>query len=185
MYIQPNSIIRLLKGVPLDNTYTDTIYFGSASAQLSHFQTYTYKLFTQQYYQRVNKGTLRVQVKADDIYDYNYLMFQNTSYGNKWFYAFINKVNYINDSVSEVEYEIDVIQTWLFEAVLEPSYVEREHSATDVVGDNIAPEPMDIGNIKCWDMVRFNDSWGTDDYALIVTHAPYNTGGDSGDDEEV
>lgn len=168
MYIQPNSIIRLLKGVPLDNTYTDTIYFPSASSQQSHFQSYPSKLFTNQTYQRVNKGTLRVQVKADDIYDYNYLMFQNTSYGSKWFYAFINKVNYINDNTSEVEYEIDEIQTWFFEATLEPSFVVREHTDNDNIGEHIAVEPVETGTPIATDIT---DKSLFNDYAVVVAHA--------------
>lgn len=184
MYIQPNTNIILLKGVPLDNTYSDTIYFADTTSQYNHFISYTNKMFPAQTYQRVNKRTLRVQIKADDIYDYNYLMFRNASYGTKWFYAFINRVNYINDNTSEVVYELDVMQTWMFEAVLEPSYVEREHSATDVIGENIAPEPVSIGDIRCTDIKRWNEAWGLDAYDVVVIHAPYHTGGDGGDSDD-
>ena len=173
MYIQPNTNIILLKGVPLDNTYTDTIYFADATAQYNHFISYTNMMFPAQSYQRVNKGTLRLQVTADNIYDYNYLMFRNASYGQKWFYAFINKVNYINDNTSEIEYELDVIQTWLFEAVLEPSYVEREHSATDVVGENIASEPINIGGTKCH---KVEDTDWFNDYVAVVAIADVDFG---------
>ena len=34
MVIEPNTTIRVLHDVPLDNTYNDTIYFSSLSAQL-------------------------------------------------------------------------------------------------------------------------------------------------------
>ena len=158
----------LLKGVPLDNTYTDTIYFGSVSAQRSHFQSYTSKVFLQQSYQRVNKNTLRVQVKADDIYDYNYLIFQNASYGNRWFYAFINKVNYVNDSASEIEYELDVMQTWMFDYILEPSFVVREHSQTDNIGEHIAVEPVEIGTPIATDIT---DKGLFGDYSVVVCRA--------------
>lgn len=171
-----------MKGVPLDNTYSDTIYFANVTDQYNYFSTLTgNKVFNQQTYQRVNKGTLRLQVLADEIYDYNYLMFRNTSYGSKWFYAFINKVNYINDTTTEIEYELDVIQTWMFEAVLEPSYVEREHSSTDVIGEHLAFEPVKLGEYKCHNMARWGDAWGLDSYSVVVIHAPYNTGGNSGE----
>ena len=148
MYIQPNSVIRLLTGVPLDNTYAHTIYFATAQAQAEYFagKTKTGCTFNNQTYQRVNKGTMRLQVLADNIYDCNYLMFQNTSYGNKWFYAFITSIEYVSNVVSEITYEIDVMQTWfLFDTTLLQSFVEREHSSTDVVGDNIVPEPVNLG----------------------------------------
>ena len=155
MYIAPNSTIILLKDVPLSRDYTDTIFFTSAAAQTSYFQAaYVKKTFTAQSYQRVKKWVMRLEVLADDIYDYNYMMFQNTSFGSKWFYAFITNVEYINNSVSEITYELDVMQTWLFEATVKPSYVERETAETDVIGANIAPEPIDIGPVKCYDYGR-------------------------------
>ena len=155
MYIAPNSTIILLKDVPLSRDYTDTIFFTSAAAQTSYFQAaYVKKTFTAQSYQRVKKWVMRLEVLADDIYDYNYMMFQNTSFGSKWFYAFITNVEYINNSVSEITYELDVMQTWLFESTVKPSYVERETAETDVIGANIAPEPIDIGPVKCYDYGR-------------------------------
>ena len=92
MYIAPNTTIRMLKDVPLDNTYRNTIYFTTAAIQSAYFQGKTKYTFANQSYQRVNRGVLRIARKADDLYDCNYLMFQNTSYGNKWFYAFVVSV---------------------------------------------------------------------------------------------
>lgn len=169
MYIAPNTTIVLLKSVPLDNTYTDTIYFANATAQYNYFMSKNPRTFGQQTYQRVGKNKIRLGVKADDVYAYNYLMFRNTAYGNKWFYAFITKSpEYINDNTCEIEYEIDEMQTWFFDYTLEPSYVEREHSATDVVGENIAPEPIDIGPIKCNSVVNTNFF---DSYTAVITSA--------------
>ena len=92
MYIEPNTVIRVLKNCPLDNTYDHTIWFGSLSAQTSYFMGLTKYTFPAQTYQRVNKGVMRLYRKADDLYDCNYLMFQNSSFGTKWFYAFITSV---------------------------------------------------------------------------------------------
>ena len=168
MYIQPNTTIILLKGVPLDNTYSDTIYFNSLSEQETHFKGYTSKVFGSNSYQRINRGKIRLEVKADSIYSYNYLMFKNTAYGNKWFYAFINSVEYVNDVTSEITFEIDVIQTWFFECILEASYVERETSSTDNIGENIAPEPVDLGPIRC---SKVNDTGLFESYVAVVAMA--------------
>lgn len=150
MYITPDSTVFLLEGVPLDNSYTDTIFFDNVTNQHAHFTTaYDRYEFNKLSYQRVNKGTIRVEKKADDLYACNYMVFQNTAYGSKWFYAFINAVTYINDITTEIAYEIDVMQTWFFEAILEPSYVDREHSSSDVIGEHLLPEPVDLGLIIC------------------------------------
>ena len=145
MYIEPNTIIKILKNCPLDTTYDHTIFFDTQENQTAYFNGLVKYTLNNQTYQRVNKNRMRVQYKADDLYDCNYIMFQNTSYGNKWFYAFIKSVEYINNITSEIEYEIDVMQTWFFDYTLGQCFVEREHSATDNIGDNLVPENLEQG----------------------------------------
>lgn len=145
MYIEPNTIIRVLKNCPLDTTYEHTIFFESAGAQNSYFQSLTKYTLTQQSYQRVKRGTMRVAIQSENLYDCNYLMFQNSAFGNKWFYAFIKSVEYINNVTSEIEFEIDVMQTWFFDYTVEHCFVEREHSITDNIGDNLVPEHLETG----------------------------------------
>lgn len=145
MYIEPQTNIRLLHNVPLDTTYDHTIYFASASAQQSYFMSLQKYNLTNYTYQRVKRGTARVGIKADNLYDCNYMMFQNSGYGTKWFYAFIISVEFVNNEVTEITFEIDVMQTWFFDCSPDYCYVEREHSTTDAIGDNIVPEQVDTG----------------------------------------
>jgi len=171
MYIEPNSTVRLLTGVPLDNTYAHTIYFADVSSQSTYFigKTKAGCLFSNQSYQRHSKGVMRLQKSADDIYDCGYMMFQNTSFSTKWFYAFITNIEYVSNTVCEISYEIDDLQTWFFDVTLLQSFVEREHSATDVAGENIVPEPVNIGEYFISQKV------GTDlfnDYCCILC-SPY------------
>ena len=145
--IAPNSTIKILKNVPLDITHKHTIYFGSKSAQATYFNSkvqYTLNNYT---YQRVQKNVCRVGIKADSLYECNYMMFQNTNYGNKWFYAFITSVEFVNNDVSEVTFEIDVMQTWLVndDYQLGKQFIERQHARTDEIGENIVAEPVDVG----------------------------------------
>lgn len=140
--IEPNSKIFLIKNVPLNNAYKHTIYFSDKSAQAVYFKGKVFKEFEAQSYQRVNSGMLKLGVKADDIYNASYLMFQNTDFGNKWFYAFITSVNYVNNAVSEITYELDVIQSYYFDFTLKKCLVEREHTATDGLFEHLVPEPF-------------------------------------------
>ena len=150
MYIEPNTTIKLYSGVPLDNTYEHTLYFASLSAQTAYFHGGIAKYtLANNSYQRVERGRMRIEKKADDLYDCNYLAFQNSNYGNKWFYAFITGVEYVNNVTSEVTFEVDSMQTYMFDVTLKDCFVEREHSLTDDIGDNIMPEPLDIGNLVC------------------------------------
>jgi len=145
MYIEPNTNIKILHNVPLENTYDHTLYFANATAQYNYFAGMVLKNCTNYTYQRVNKGRMRIEGKADLYYNANYLMFQNTNFGNKWFYAFINSVEYINNETTEITFEIDVIQTWMFDAHIEECFIERQHSISDGIGDNIVPEPLETG----------------------------------------
>lgn len=152
MQVAPNSTIILYSGMPLDNTYSDTLYFtpdASGKAQQTAWFTvanpYEKRRFGANTYQRVNSGVFEAQCLADTVYDCNYMAFQNTNFGNKWFYAFITSVEYVNNGCTRITYEIDVMQTYWFEAELEWCFVEREHSDVDTVGANILPEPLSIG----------------------------------------
>lgn len=177
MYIQPNTTIKLIKGVPLSNDYTDTLYWPDVGSQTAYFAGLPGLSFGAQTYQRVKNWVMRLQVPADQIYDYNYLMFQNTAHGSKWFYAFITKVEYINEAVSEITYELDVMQTWWGELVRLPSYVERETTIADIPGGNLAPEPVDLGPIICHSMER---SGYMDSYSVIMARAEIKFPGTSG-----
>lgn len=168
MYIEPNTVIRVLHNCPLDTTYEHTIYFASESAQINYFQSLTKYTFNDQSYQRVQRGRMRVQRKAEDLYDCNYLMFQNSSFGNKWFYAFITGVEYVNNITSEIAFEIDVMQTWWFDFTVKQCFVEREHSVTDVAGDNLVPEDVALGDYQTVEISDTNmfTAW---DYIVIAS----------------
>lgn len=146
--IEPSTNIRLLQGCPLSPTYKHTIRFNSASEQSTYFIQKTKHTLTKQTYQRVNRGYARVGLSADDCYDCNYMMFRNTAYGSKWFYAFITAVEYVNDHCCEIAFQIDVMQTWLFDVTVKECMVVREHSSKDEIGHNILPEPVQLGEYK-------------------------------------
>lgn len=145
MYITPNSNIRLLSNIPCDPNYEHTLYFDSPTSQKNYFISKTKRNLTNYSYQRYAKGIIRVEILADNLYDVNYMMFQNTAFGNKWFYAFVDKVEYINDVTSEIYYHIDEIQTWMDSWVLNQCFIERTHTQRDRVGDSITPEPVEVG----------------------------------------
>lgn len=170
MYIAPNSIVRIMRNVPLDNTYNHTVKFASLEAQENYFSganvvKYT---FPQVSYQRAEKETMRLEVRTEDLYDCNYLAFRNTSFGNKWFYAFITGWEYINNETTEITYEIDVMQTYLFDIEVKQCYVEREHVVDDTIGANTIAEPIDCPEAEVISrrQVPFN-SW-----KVVINYTP-------------
>lgn len=150
-YVAPNSTLRLLHNIPLDITYENTIYFVSASAQSAYFSGLAKYTQTQYMYLR-KENVIRVNLLADNLYDVNYIMFQNTSFGSKWFYAFVTNVEYINNETSEISFVIDVMQTWAFDYTLNPCWVERQHTITDEIGQNLIPENLELGDYVAQDL---------------------------------
>lgn len=138
---QPSGKI-LIGRVPFDNSYRHTLTFSSVSEQTSFMMgrmdsslekdTYTYV--------RMN-NSIRVMFNAERLYTYDYVMYQNSNYGNKWFYAFIVGVNYVNENCTELVLELDVMQTWYFDYTLKQCFVEREHVDDDTVGAHLNEEP--------------------------------------------
>lgn len=190
MYIAPNSTIKLLTGVPIDKNQSDTLWFASKAAQTAYFNTKVKRTFTLQTYQRLQRGYCRLEVSADQIYDCNYMMFQNTSYGNKWFYAFINNVEYINDDTAEVRFTIDPIQTWFFDYTLNQVYVERITPSSDDIGENILPEPLTMGEYVLngqYEIIKLANSDSGDlskNMCIVVQYvSPEGTAGGGGNSE--
>lgn len=146
MLIEPDTYIRLIDYCPLDNTYEHTIYFESYEKQQEYFKdTLVGVEFSKQSYQRYDRGVLHLQTKAENLEACNYLMFQNSAFGDKYFYAFVTSVEYVNNVSCRIYYELDVMQTWYFDYWLQECYVEREHSETDNIGDNLVPENLETG----------------------------------------
>ena len=155
-----------LLDVPLENDYKNTLYFANATAQQTYFQSkiiasYSYNDFT---YQRKDQ-IIRVPAHYDNIYKCNYVMYKNSAYSNKWFYAFVTDLEYINDGRTDLHIETDVIQTWYFDYQVKASFVEREHVSSDTVGQHTVPENVELGEYISNGFVRDNE---LDDFVYVL-----------------
>lgn len=156
--IMPNTSIILCKDVPLDATYEHTVSFANASAAYSYFYSKRFVVVEENSYQRVLENKLRIACTMEQAIQCNYMMFKNTNFENKWIYAFITGWQYINNVTTEITYEIDVFQTFWNDTRLLNVFVEREHSATDNIGDNLVEEGLATGEYML-------DGYVTDEYA--------------------
>lgn len=145
-YVQPYTDICLLRDVPLDNHYDNTLTFTSQAAQFAYFYSKRVKYITANSYQRTMKGTLRIACSMDEAIECNYLYFNNRLHEDKIIYAFITGWEYVNEETTEISYEIDVFQTFWYDVRLLDVFVEREHSNTDTVGENLVEENLEIGD---------------------------------------
>ena len=69
-------------------------------------------------------------------------MYKNTSYDDKYYYAYIENLTYVNDDMTKFNLKTDVFQTWQFDFIYKKSFVERKHVTNDSVGANTLPETV-------------------------------------------
>lgn len=166
----PNITKVYLLNVPLENDYYHTLYFTDKDSQQEYFQSRIVKSYTDFSYQRKDK-IIRIPEQYDSIYNINYVMYQNAAYGNKWFYAFVTDLEYINDGRTDLHIETDVIQTWLFDYTIKPSFIEREHVSNDTVGLHTVPENLETGEyinqpLSNEEFIQFNNM--DSDYKVVM-----------------
>ena len=153
MVVVPNSRIRLLKS-PIELDEKNQLTFANLTAQTNYFLSLPYLEYDGNTYQRKD-GVIRVETDPvgttyEDLLGYNYCMYQNTAYDNKWFYAFVTEVTYKNDGTTDIKIETDVLQTWKFDINYRQSFIEREHVSDDTIGKHTLPENLETGDyISC------------------------------------
>lgn len=149
-FIQPSGEVRLIKGYRGDKDYNHTVRFESYQKQIDYFNSLVGEpssehVFTNQKYTNYTKNSLRIPFNATKYYGCNYLMFKSMS-NTKWFFAFIDKIEYINNNLCEIFYTIDIIQSWYWNFDIGMCYVVREHSLTDELFEHLIEEDLEVGD---------------------------------------
>lgn len=138
--------IKLYKGIPWDSTLENIRWFSSASERNTFLAGKLAGNWDSCSVVKTGKA-IRVQALYNNCIDCNYLSFVNPGMGDtlRTYYAWVTSVNYVNVQTVEIEYQIDWIQTYLFEFAFESCLVEREHVNDDTFGKNVIPENLDSG----------------------------------------
>ena len=184
MVIVPDSEIILLQS-PLKLDNNNQITFASKTAQYNYFYSLNKMWFPNVTYVRKD-NVVRIQTRIDpndtylptftDILTYNYCMYKNTSYNDKWFYAWITDVKYQNDGMTEITIDTDAFQTWQFDLTFMNSFIEREHVSDDTIGLHTIPESLEHGPY-IMNMYSEMTEWKYETSKVIVgtTWLPSNT----------
>lgn len=144
MVITPQTDLYLLK-VPLEISNDNQLTFANKQAQLSYFMSLPRLDGDGKFTYQRKDGVIRFGALIDDILEYNYVIYRNTAYSDKWFYAYITRMEYSSDQVTNIYIKTDVWQTWQFDLTYKPVLIDREHQNTDVAGDNTLPESLELG----------------------------------------
>ncbi|MBO7732214.1 MAG: hypothetical protein J6S67_06670 [Methanobrevibacter sp.] len=177
--ITPQSDVYLLK-VPLEIDDMNQLTFANATAQYNYFNGLP-KLSVNNFTYQRKDGTIRYGANFDSLISYNYVMYRNDAYSNKWFYAFITGMEYLNDNVTAIAIKTDVWQTWQFDLTYKPVLIDREHTNNDTVGANTLPEGLELGEMVCnGDVTNFGiNATGIGDYVIVVDVSMIENPGDN------
>lgn len=121
---QPDTVVYLCS-TQLKINNKNQLTFANANEQHQFFMSNMKYKFTDFSYQRQN-NRIRVPIHIDKLWNCNYVMYQNKHYTNKWFYAYITRLEYKNENVTDVFIQTDAFQTWQFDITYKESFIERE-----------------------------------------------------------
>lgn len=145
MTFVPDSQVRLCS-VPFSDQ-TNILSFGTDdTARANYFQGKTVTNLTSDTGYNYVRGSraIRVNKNKETLYNVNYMMYRNSNFGSKWFYAFVDSMEFINANCTEIKFSIDVWQTWESSLTFKQSFIVRQHikKSDDTIGANTQPENM-------------------------------------------
>jgi hypothetical protein len=134
-----NSIVMVCKNIKLDKDYQNCLTY---TEQQMYELCYDNKVDIANNFSFIQEeeNSILVPFTYENCLKCNYLAFQNPRYSNKWFFAFIDTVNYVSDKTTRINFTTDVFSTWYDYWTAKTCFVEREHVNDDTVGVNLVDE---------------------------------------------
>lgn len=170
-----NSVIILAKNINMDKEYINIVdYSESALVSLCESNSHLVSKQTNYSFLKPDANVINVGVPYSTCLEANYIAMQNPSYSNKWFFAFIDKVEYNSESSTNIYYTVDEISTWWDYWTKKQCFVEREHVTDDTIGKNLVPENLETGDY----IVNGSDSYIFNDLVFMFNVGKWNNGTD-------
>ena len=145
-----NSIVILARDINMDREYQNILdYTESQIVELLRSNDH-YVIEQNNYsFLKVGENKISVGIPYNTCLQANYIAMQNPHYNNKWFFAFIDSVEYSSEKSTIINYTVDEISTWWSYWARKVCYVEREHVNDDTVGLHTIPEGLETGDYIC------------------------------------
>lgn len=142
-----NSNLILAKNIKLDKQYRNVINYTESNLLTLVRNN---KVIESNNYSFIEHGknSLNVEVSYYEALKANYMAFRNSDYSNKWFFAFVDSIEFISPKACKINYTVDVWNTWFNDLTLKNCFVIREHVANDTLGLHTIPEGLETGEYK-------------------------------------
>lgn len=143
-----STVIKAYKGVAWDKSLAQIRWFTNEAERSSYFATLLLGQWNNCSIVSTGKS-IRVEAEYNTCIECNYITWNNgesqSGVPGRTFYAWVTAVNYVNAITVEFQYEIDWIQTYLFNFTIGQCMVEREHVNDDIQGKYVLDEKLETG----------------------------------------
>lgn len=129
---------------------------------------------------REEKNVIKVPYSYGTCLKCNYMAFQNSDYDNKWYFCFIDRIEFISPDATKIYYTVDEFSTWFDYWHVNQCFVVREHTMDDSVGANTIPEGLDTGDYVANGLQAINIDANLTYVCAAVTELPSGFGNLSG-----
>lgn len=122
----PTGAITLCSYAAVDATYSHSITFTSPSEQLAFWGSKAKARLTDYMYVRRERRYIQVERSFEELDGVNYMYFTSRA-DSKLYYCFIIDREYVNEGVTKLYFEVDVLQSFMFDYKWQPSYIAQAH----------------------------------------------------------
>lgn len=166
-----NSKILLVKNINIDRQYTNVLSYSESQMLdlcqqnlVAQADDYSFIRQTQ---------SIMASFSYNQCLQANYIAFQNPNYSNKWFFAWIDEVNYKGEKNTEITYTVDSWSTWFGYWQKKTCFITRHHVNDDTIGANTIQEDLNVGQIIS-DYTDFIDEIGSNSFFWFVIASNYD-----------
>ena len=141
-----NSRVIIAKNIKVDKNYKNVLNY-SENSMLELLLSNDHLVNQDNTFQFINiNNKIRVNFSYSDCLSANYIAFQNPNYSNKWFFGWIESLEFKSQNCTEITYIVDAWSTWFGYWQQKPCYVIREHVSDDTIGLHTVPENLELGD---------------------------------------
>ena len=163
-----NSRLILAKNILIDKAHKNVLNYNT-TAMLNLLRSAEHLVGEASNYSFIQNGKISVGFTYTQCLTSNYIAFQNPNYTSKWFFAFIDKVEYESNKSTIIYYTIDNWTTWFDNLIFKPCYVIREHTNDDSIGANTIDEGLAVPEVEQVNILE-TDYLDNDLYICVATN---------------
>ena len=143
-----DSKIILSKKMLMDKNYKNVLNFTNEQI-LNIMQSNEHLVGKADDYSFIKESTntILVNFTYNQCLTANYIAFQNPRYSSKWFFSWIDSVEYYSEKATKITFTIDNWSTWFENLEFKTAYVLREHVNDDTIGKHIQNENLAVEKV--------------------------------------